>query len=88
MSIDRLGLRQDAAAGTQSRAADRSPSMLGAQEAAEFARVLTEKYGADALAYAHARAQRAVEVGDALALDAWREVIVATHRLLGQTANA
>ena len=88
MSIDRLGLRQDDAAGMQPVVADRSPGMLRAQEAAEFARVLTEKYGADALAYAHDRAQRAVDVGDALALDAWHEVIAATRRLLGQVANA
>ena len=86
MSIDRLELRQDAAAGMRPRAADRSPGMLRAQEAAEFARVLTEKYGADALAYAHDRAQRAVDVGDALALDAWHEVIAATRRLLGRMA--
>jgi hypothetical protein len=69
-------------------AADRSLGMLRAQEAAEFARVLTQKYGVDALAYAQDRAQRAVDVGDALALDAWYDVIAATRRLLGRMANA
>lgn len=69
-------------------AAGRSNGMLEAREAAEIARVLTEKYGADALSFARDRAKRAVEVGDELALDAWRTVIAATQRLLTQIADA
>jgi hypothetical protein len=88
MSTEPPGLRQDAAAKMQPAVTDRSPGMLKAQEAAEFARVLIEKYGADALAYAHDRAQRAIDVGDALALDAWHDVIAETRRLLGKIANA
>jgi hypothetical protein len=88
MSIERRKLRQDAAPRAEAGAGDRSLGMLRAQEAAEYARVLTEKYGADALAYAQDRAQRAVDVGDALALDAWHEVIAATRRLLGSMASA
>lgn len=56
--------------------------MLEASDAARIARSLTEKYGADALAFAQDRARRAVEVGDALALEAWRAVIEATRALL------
>jgi hypothetical protein len=56
--------------------------MLEATEAAEYARVLTAKYGVEALALAHDRARRAGEVGDQLALEAWRAVIAATESLL------
>jgi len=89
MSIDASSqLRHDAAAGMEAGVAARSSRMLPAREAAEFARILTEKYGADALAFARDRAQRAVEVGDELAVDAWREVIAATQSLLQRTASA
>jgi hypothetical protein len=81
-------LRQDAAAGIGAGVAERCSGMLEAEEAAEYARVLTEKYGADALAFAHHRAQRAIEVGDELALAAWRAVIAATQGLLRQAADA
>jgi hypothetical protein len=88
MSTDRRPLRHDDAAGKEARVADRSSPMLDAQQAAEFARVLIEKYGADALAYAHDRAQRAVDVGDELALDAWHDVIAAARSLLQRMASA
>ena len=67
---------------------ERSPVMLDATDAARIARGLTEKYGADALAFAQDRAQRAVEIGDELALDAWRAVIEATRALLRHMADA
>jgi hypothetical protein len=68
-------------------AVQRSTVMLAAPDAAQIARTLIEKYGADALAFARERAQRAVEVGDELALDAWRLVIEATQRGLRQIAD-
>jgi hypothetical protein len=61
---------------------------LGADDAAQIARALTEKYGADALAFARDRAARAIEVGDDLAVEAWRLVIQATHALLRDMADA
>lgn len=67
---------------------ERSSVMLEAPDAARIARGLTEKYGADALALALDRAQRAIEVGDELALDAWREVIDELRTLLQQMADA
>jgi hypothetical protein len=89
VSIDGSGhLRHDAAAGMEAGVAERSLPMLPAREAAKFARVLIEKYGADALAFAGDRAQRAVDVGDELAVDAWREVIAAAQRLLQRPASA
>jgi hypothetical protein len=60
----------------------RSPAVRRAPDSNEIARALTEKYGAAALAFARGRAARAVEVGDELALDAWRSVIKATKLLL------
>lgn len=90
MSTDgrRRALRHRGAAGMEEAGAPgRSRGMLEAREAAEIARVLTEKYGADALAFARDRAKRAVEVGDELALDAWRTVIAATQRLLTHIAD-
>ncbi|HZB91968.1 MAG TPA: hypothetical protein VE397_11030 [Stellaceae bacterium] len=56
--------------------------LLEAPDAAQIARQLTEKYGVDALALAEARAERASEIGDMLALEAWQAVIAATQRLL------
>jgi hypothetical protein len=64
------------------------PRAVDAAEAAQIARTLTEKYGADALAFARERAARALEVGDELALDAWRLVIAATKGLLRNIADA
>ena len=68
--------------------ASMSTSPLGAEDAAQIARTLTEKYGADALAFARDRAARAREVGDELALEAWRLVIRATQNLLRNIADA
>jgi len=62
--------------------------VMDGREAAQVARQLTEKYGADALAFARERAWRAIEVGDELALDAWRSVIAATEALLRKMADA
>jgi hypothetical protein len=67
---------------------ERSSTMLEASDAARIARGLTEKYGVDALSFAQDRAQRAIEVGDDLALDAWRAVIKATQALLRRMADA
>lgn len=67
---------------------ERSSVMLDAPDAARIARGLTEKYGPDALAFANERMRRAVEVGDELALDAWRAVIAATEALLRHMADA
>jgi hypothetical protein len=74
--------------GAALRALERSPVMLEALDAARIARGLTEKYGADALAFAEDRARRAVEIGDDVALDAWRAVIAATEALLRPVAEA
>jgi hypothetical protein len=84
MSTDRqMPPRQDAAAGIDGGGvAERCSGMLEAKEAAGYARVLTEKYGSDALAFAHDRARLAGEVGDELALAAWHAVIAATQHLL------
>lgn len=62
--------------------------VIDASEAAQLAHQLTEKYGADALTFARKRARRAIEVGDELALDAWRAVIAATEALLRKMADA
>jgi hypothetical protein len=66
----------------------RSSVLSEAPDAVQIARQLTEKYGIDALAFAEDRAQRAREVGDQFALDAWRDVIAATRRLLSKVADA
>lgn len=55
---------------------------------AQIARSLTDKYGPDALAFAQERAKRAVEIGDDLALDAWRAVIHVMRAMLRQMADA
>jgi hypothetical protein len=73
---------------TTEEGADAAGAALGAPDAAQIARNLTEKYGAAALAFARERAQRAIEVGDDIALDAWRSVIEATHHLLRSMADA
>jgi hypothetical protein len=65
-----------------------STEVLGLEDAAQFARTLTEKYGADALAFARERAARAIDVGDELAFEAWRLVIQATQNLLRHMADA
>lgn len=62
--------------------------MLEAPDAARIARGLAEKYGADALALAQSRAQRAAEIDDALALEAWGRVIAALQALLQPMAEA
>jgi hypothetical protein len=53
-----------------------------------MASALIEKYGPDALDFAHERAARALDVGDQVALDAWRLVIEAAQRLLRDMAEA
>lgn len=62
--------------------------MLEPPDAAQIARGLAEKYGADALGLAQDRAQRAAEIGDALALEAWRTVIAALQALLQPMVDA
>ncbi len=66
---------------------ERSPIMLEPPDAAQIARSLIEKYGADALTLAQDRAQRAVDIGDELALDAWQVVIAAIRALRQQMAD-
>ncbi|HVA15978.1 MAG TPA: hypothetical protein VNF99_22220 [Stellaceae bacterium] len=51
-------------------------------EARRIAADLTGKYDADALRYASARAERAVEIGDEIAQAIWRRVLAATSELL------
>ncbi len=80
--------RQESGAGVQPlRVPKRSSLVLEAPDAAQIARNLTEKYGPAAIAFAGARAARAVEVGDDLAADAWQAVIEATRTLLRQVAG-
>ncbi len=89
MSIDRAAGKSKAAAPAAAVSADDPASaMLEAPDAAQIARTLTEKYGSDALAFAQDRARRAVDVGDELALAAWRAVIAAPQALLRQMADA
>jgi hypothetical protein len=66
----------------------RSSDWMEAPDAAQIARTLTEKYGIDALAFAHQRAERAASVGDELALAAWHSVIAATQNLLWRGTDA
>ncbi len=89
MSIDHRGkgLRQDAAGRIGRPGFDRSSGMLEAPDAAQIARTLTEKYGIDALAFARDRAQRALDIGDEVALEAWHSVIAATQSLLARIAS-
>jgi hypothetical protein len=51
-------------------------------EARRIAEDLAGKYGADALDYVLARADRAVEIGDEIAQAIWRKVLAATAELL------
>jgi propanediol dehydratase small subunit len=89
MSIDARPLLRHGAAGlAETRPADRSSGMFEGPDPLQMARALTEKYGRDALAFARERAARALEVGDDIALDAWRHVIEATRRLLHDRADA
>ena len=82
MSIDErtIELRQDGAARLSERR--RCHHMLQTSEAARLARRLTVKYGEAALGFARERADRAVEIGDDIAFDAWQSVIEATRHLL------
>lgn len=75
-------LCHDGAAPAARRPPKRSPGMLQAHEAVRIAHTLIGKYGGGALLLARARAARALEIGDDLALDAWQAVIEATQRLL------
>jgi hypothetical protein len=76
-------------AGGADAAPDAPSSVLSeAPDAPQIARQLIEKYGIDALAFAEDRAQRAREIGDEFALDAWRDVIAATRLLLRRVADA
>ena len=88
MSIEHQphGLRHDDAAPVDSESGERSSAMT-APDTDQIARMLTEKYGWDALPFAHDRAARALEVGDHLALESWRSVIAATQALLRQLAE-
>ena len=52
-------------------------------EAARIAGELADKYGAEAIAHVHARAERAQAVGDDLAYGAWRSVLEATKSRIG-----
>jgi hypothetical protein len=51
-------------------------------EARRVAEDLIGKYGADAIDYVLARAERAVDVGDEIAQGIWRRVLTATAELL------
>jgi hypothetical protein len=88
MSTDESGRRKSEATPKASAPPEGPSAMLEAADAARIARDLTEKYGVDALTFAQDRAQRAVEIGDDLALDAWRAVIAATQALLRRMADA
>jgi hypothetical protein len=57
--------------------------LLESDEADRIAGELADKYGTDALAYVHARAERAHAVGDDLAYGAWQSVLEATISLVG-----
>jgi len=81
-------LRHGAAGLAETPAVERSSPMFEGPDPLQMARALTEKYGPDALAFARERAARAHAVGDEIASDAWRLVIEATERLLGDTAGA
>ena len=87
MSIDRRAARLTPVVEPPPPLARWSDTMA-APDAAQIARTLTEKYGSDALAFAHQRAERAASIGDELALAAWRGVIAATQNLLRRGAGA
>jgi hypothetical protein len=57
-------------------------SLLNEDEAQRIAVELTAKYGADALEFVRARAERAQSIGDELAHEAWQCVLDATQSLL------
>jgi hypothetical protein len=57
--------------------------LLEREEADRIAGELADKYGAEAIAYVRARAERAHAVGDDLALGAWRSVLEATKSRIG-----
>jgi hypothetical protein len=57
--------------------------LLESDEADRIAGELADKYGADALAYVEARAERAHAVGDDLAYGAGRSVLEATKSRIG-----
>jgi hypothetical protein len=81
-------LRHGAAGLAETPAVERSSRMFEGPDPLQMAGALIEKYGSDALAFARERAARALAVGDDVALDAWRLVIEATERLLGEVAEA
>ena len=60
-------------------------NFLDAEETARIAENLAAKYGRAAVDFASARAQRANEVGDELALAAWHAVRDATSELLNRS---
>ena len=55
------------------------PSLVDEEEAARIAAELTVKYGADAVDFVCARAERALSVGDDLAYASWQTVLDALH---------
>jgi hypothetical protein len=59
-------------------------SLLEDDEAERIAGDLAAKYGEDAISYVRARADRAQEVGDELAWNAWQAVLDATETLLSR----
>lgn len=60
-------------------------NFLDDEETARIAENLAAKYGRSAVDFAGARAQRAREVGDELALAAWQAVREATSELLSRS---
>lgn len=90
MSTERAanGWHVSRADGAEAPPSARSSVLSEAPDAAQIARQLTEKYGIDALTFAAERAERAREVGDDFAFDAWRDVIAATRVLLRKVADA
>jgi hypothetical protein len=59
-------------------------TLLETDEAERIAEDLAAKYGEDAIPYVRARADRAQEIGDELAYDAWQAVLDATESLLSR----
>jgi len=60
-------------------------SLIEAEEAARIAHDLAAKYGHDAIAFIHARAARASEVGDELAYGSWQTVLAAAQDLFARS---
>jgi len=81
-------LRHGDAALAELGPAERSALMFEGPDPSQMASALIEKYGPDALDFARERAARALDVGDDVALDAWRLVIEAAQRLLRDMADA